>query len=187
MGKLLLSSSQVSIVLSSSIIVLFTFLLFLAGYILQQQSVERLHATLRPQQPSPRHGAAVPSVAKTNPKSRLSRPLGRLREQIHWTEPSKFNWSKYAHAQIAREPEELCHALIILHELNRLQSPAPRLLMFPRNWVDYHDDALKETDPAMDRAIQLLKKASRRYRAILVPIDPMEQGANGSYCVFDAQ
>jgi hypothetical protein len=169
----------VSIVLSSSIIVIFTFLLFLAGYILQQQSVERLHATLRPQQPSPRHGAAVPTIARPDPRSRLSRPLGRLGEQIHWKEPTKFNWSKYAHAQLAREPEELCHALIVLYELNRLQSAAPRLLMFPRNWIEHYDDSAEDMDPEMDRAIQMLKKASRRYRAILVPIDPMEKGADG--------
>jgi hypothetical protein len=67
----------------------------------------------------------------------------------------------------------------MLHELNRLQSAAPRLLMFPRNWVAYYDDMLEETDPEMERAIQMLKKASRRYRAILVPIDPIEKGANG--------
>ncbi|KAF2674425.1 hypothetical protein BT63DRAFT_435535 [Microthyrium microscopicum] len=181
MGKLLLTSSQVSIAISSFIIVSFTFLLFLAGYILQQQSLEQLHATLRPQQPSPRHNSnPVPTIEYTNSRSRLSRPLGRLQEQIHWHEPKAFDWSKLAHAQLATGPEQLCHALILFHELHRLRSPAPKLLLFPKSWVEERESGqeVPERNGDLDISLRMLKKASRQYGTILVPVSPVEKGAN---------
>ncbi|PGH16779.1 hypothetical protein AJ80_05094 [Polytolypa hystricis UAMH7299] len=44
----LLTSSSISVAISSSIIGLFTFLLFLSGYVLQQQSVRSIQAVLHP-------------------------------------------------------------------------------------------------------------------------------------------
>lgn len=47
-AMVLLSSSSVSVLISSGIIALFTFLLFLAGWVLQQQSIRSLQEALHP-------------------------------------------------------------------------------------------------------------------------------------------
>jgi len=181
MGRLLLSSGQVSVALTSIVIITFTFLLFLAGYILQQQSVHQLRLSIRPQEPSPRWKSNPDPIQPFTPQSRLSRPLGRLEEQIHWHEPKAFDWSRLAYAQIARNHEDLCHSLIILHELHRLKSPAPRLLLFPRTWVDEHGGEEEGVTRELDQSLRLLKKASRVYRAVLVPMETFESGANGKF------
>ncbi|EXJ94051.1 hypothetical protein A1O1_02444 [Capronia coronata CBS 617.96] len=50
----LLTSSAVSVAISSSVVCLFTFLLFLSGYVLQQQTVRALQEALRqPREPRP--------------------------------------------------------------------------------------------------------------------------------------
>ncbi|KAK2773128.1 hypothetical protein FQN52_006104 [Onygenales sp. PD_12] len=58
----LLTSSTISVAISSSIIGLFTFLLFLSGYVLQQQSVRGIQAAISP--------------STTTAASRYSPPLG---------------------------------------------------------------------------------------------------------------
>src|SRR5437762_203885 len=59
----LLTSSAISVAISSSIIGTFTFLLFLSGYILQQQSVRSIQAALHPPTPPKPTLHPFPSVA----------------------------------------------------------------------------------------------------------------------------
>lgn len=54
----LLTSSAVSVIISSSVVCLFTFLLFLSGYVLQQQTVRALQEALR----QPRERLPVPTL-----------------------------------------------------------------------------------------------------------------------------
>lgn len=56
----LLTSSTVSAIISAGIISLFTFLLFLAGYVLQQQSVNSLREAIRAP-PPPKHTPTLPA------------------------------------------------------------------------------------------------------------------------------
>ncbi|OJD25725.1 hypothetical protein ACJ73_02899 [Blastomyces percursus] len=61
----LLTSSTISLAISTSIIGLFTLLLFLSGYVLQQQSVRGIQAALSPTTPT--HPASRPFVAGGSP------------------------------------------------------------------------------------------------------------------------
>jgi hypothetical protein len=174
---MLLTSSQVSVALSSAIIVTFTSLLFLAGYILQQQTLHSLHAAIGPQLPLPRHKPDHNILTPVNPRSRLSRPFGKLKDQLYLNSET-YDWEKLAHAQLVRGHDDVCHALILFHELYRLRSPVPKLLLFPQVWVKGR--GLDEpADPELETSLRLLRKASRMYRVILVPVGPVSKGANG--------
>jgi hypothetical protein len=73
-----------------------------------------------------------------------------------------------------RDHSEVCNALIIFSDLHRLKSSAPRLLLFPQHWINERDGEV--LDPFLETTRRLLKKASRRYRVTLVPIQPNVQG-----------
>jgi hypothetical protein len=121
---MLLTSSQVSLILSSTVVVICAIGIFLAGYVVQQNTVENL--------------------------------------QSH---------------------EDVCDALILLHELYRSKSAAPKLLLFPRTWIREQNGA-DPIDEVLEKSVSLLRKASRLYRAILVPIGPLLEdgdGESGSY------
>ena len=85
-----------------------------------------------------------------------------------------FDWSKLAFAQLVRDHSEICNALIIFSDLHRLKSAAPRLLLFPQHWIEDHDG--DSPNPFLETSKRLLKKASRRYRVTLVPIQPDVEG-----------
>jgi hypothetical protein len=150
---MLLRSSEVSLILSCGIVIACGIGIFLAGYALQQNTVQQLHASLRPHDP-------------------LSR------EHLGANDP--FDWSRLAHAQVVKSHEDVCDALIILHELHMSHSAAHRLLLFPRTWVRERSVA-DPIDEDLDRTIQWLKKASKLYRTILVPIGPLIEGNDGTY------
>jgi hypothetical protein len=148
----------------------FTFLLFLSGYVIQQRTVQGLQAAIRPRAPFPHVQALVPTV--TDPRVKASRPFGRLKDyaklQLHLQEQGKpFSWDRLAYAQIVREHSEVCDALILFGELYRSKSPVPKLLLFPAAWISDKDESNQEWETTH----RLLRKATRRYRATLVPIE----------------
>jgi hypothetical protein len=97
--------------------------------------------------------------------------------QAHLTaQDQPFDWSKLAYAQLVRDHSEVCNALILFADLHRLKSPVPRLLLFPRSWSRDADGEV--FDPLLETSKRLIRKASRWYRVILVPIDPVAGGKN---------
>ncbi|QDS75010.1 hypothetical protein FKW77_005699 [Venturia effusa] len=173
---MLLTSSQVQVVVSSGIVCIFTLLLFLSGYVVQQRSVAQLQIAIRPRAPSPRHQPPPETEhIHSNPTSRLSRPFGKLRDraklQAHFVDKNNaFDWSRLAYAQVVRDHSELCNALILFNSLHRLRSPAPKLLLFPKEWILDNDGDIASQEVETSR--RLLKKAARWYQTTLVPIDP---------------
>lgn len=186
----LLSSSQVQVILSSAIsksistfssdsiansniVASFTLLLFLSGYVIQQRTVQGLQAAIRPRAPSPHVNALVPTAP--DPRSKTSRPFGRLKDyaklQLNLKEQGKpFSWDRLAYAQVVREHLEVCNALILFAELHQSKSPVPKLLLFPAAWIAERDDM----DQEWETTRRLLRKATRRYRVTLVPMDSSE-------------
>jgi hypothetical protein len=150
---MLLRSSEVSLILSCGIVIACGIAIFLAGYALQQNTVQQLHASLRPRN-----------------------PLSKDHEHLGADDP--FDWSRLAQAQVVKSHEDMCDALIILHELHMSHSAAHRLLLFPRIWVQERS-AADPIDENLDRTIQWLKKASKLYGTMLVPIGPLIEGNNG--------
>jgi len=147
--------------------------LFLPGYIIQQRTVQGLQAAIRPRAPLPHIRA--PSPAAIDPRSKASRPFGRLKDyaklQLHLQEQGKaFSWNRLAYAQVVREHSEVCDALILFGELHRSKSPVPKLLIFPAAWISHRDNSGQEWETTR----RLLRKAHRRYGAKLVPIEGSE-------------
>jgi hypothetical protein len=170
----------VSIALSSTVVIICAFALFLAGYVVQQHTVENLHAALRPHNPISRIRDAQADNASE--QSGLQKPLDLLKSKFHLKKDSAFDWSRLAYAQVVKSHEDICDALIILHELYRSRSAAPKLLLFPRTWIREQSGS-EPIDEELESSVRLLRKASRLYRAILVPIGPLVEGSNGEFVV----
>ncbi|KAF1987921.1 glycosyltransferase family 8 protein [Aulographum hederae CBS 113979] len=191
----LLTPGQVSVAISSFIIFFFTFLLFFAGYTLQQQTVHNLQSIIRPPIPSPR--LHIPEELNknpsSNPASKGARPVGKKHKnhaslQGYFSYAPAVDWSKYAYVQYVRTVNEACSAVMMFEELHESKSPARRMLMFPSWWVGGQNTGdrtgssteaqeveaqrlrKREEDEHVDTSRRLLKKAARRFGVALMPI-----------------
>lgn len=91
-------------------------------------------------------------------------PLGR-------TSPANgrkddINWSSFAYSLWAIDTTTLCHAVLHLDALARLESKADRVLFHPHDWDT-------RVDSSSDRESQLLVIARDTYGAKLHPIQPL--------------
>ncbi|KAF1942801.1 hypothetical protein EJ02DRAFT_374822 [Clathrospora elynae] len=178
MGRLLLTSSQVSVVLSAAIIFLFTLALFLSGYVLQQRYVHTLQAAIKPRLPKP-----LPPPRAIPPPTldaKWARPMGGRPEidetYAQYIAGQTMDWSRLGYVQVVREHVELCSAVMLLSDLHRMKSPAKRILMFPRLWLATSED--DTYGPEMSTTRRLLRTAARRYGVTLMPMEPIVEGAD---------
>ncbi|QKX63128.1 uncharacterized protein TRUGW13939_10296 [Talaromyces rugulosus] len=73
-----------------------------------------------------------------------------------------IDWSRFAYVQYVTNTAYLCNSVMLFEILNRLQSKADRLLMYPSSFsVDTEDDSTES---------KLLRKARDEYKVKLVPI-----------------
>lgn len=165
----------------------FTCLLFLSGYVLQQQSVHGLQEALKPRVPAP-----PPSAAQVTPlasKLKASRSFGgslgsrahvAYQQYVKPEAPSAFvDWNKLAHVQLVKDHHSVCNAIMLFGELHRLKSPAKRVLLFPRAWaLEKKADKGDVSDPYLDTSRRLMKLAARRYQVELRPVGPVVDGAD---------
>ncbi|KAH7115037.1 hypothetical protein B0J11DRAFT_444664 [Dendryphion nanum] len=180
MGKLLLTSGQVSILLSSCIIFGFTFVLFLSGYVLQQRTVHSLQAAIRPTRPKP-----LPVAKPIEPPTldvKWARPIGsrpEVDETVHqYIAGETLDWSRLGYVQIAKDHMELCSALMLLADVHRMKSPAKKILLFPRTWLATSGE--DEYDAQMSTTRRLLRTAARRYGVSLIPMETIVHNADES-------
>ncbi|OAL54999.1 hypothetical protein IQ07DRAFT_531624 [Pyrenochaeta sp. DS3sAY3a] len=178
MGRLLLSSGQVSAILSAVIVFLFTLALFLSGYVLQQRYVHNLQAAIKPRLPKP-----LPPPKPIEPPTldvKWARPIGSRPEVDETYEQyiagQTMDWSRLGYVQVVREYVELCSAVMLLSDLHRMKSPAKRILMFPRLWLATSED--EQYSPEMTTTRRLLRTAARRYGVTLMPMQPIVEGAD---------
>lgn len=185
---MLLTQSQVSVFASSAVVVFFTLLLFLSGFVYQQQTVKGLQDAIRPKFPQ-----APPSPGVQQPESvelQRSRFFGKqaagaritytdLDRDVH-SAGADINWNRLAHIQLVSNHHDVCSAIMLLAELHAMRSPARRVLMFPKEWAE-EKKAMKGdvSDPYLDSTRRLLRMAARRYRVELLPTDPI-QGYDGT-------
>ena len=178
MPRILLSQSQVSVALSSAIVIAFTFLLFFSGYILQQRTITGLQETLRPRLPPPPSILQVQDDHLSVQPSRLFGKEGKIAyTNLHAAEPAsaKVNWQRLAHIQLARNHHDVCNAIMILADLHRLKSPARRVLLFPQAWAQEKEGKKGEiSDPYLDTSRRLMRMAARRYGVELRPMMPAD-------------
>lgn len=165
--------------------ILFTFLLFLSGYVLQQQTVRGLQEAIRPRIPAPptSQTAEVP-LAEQIQASRLfggsPGSKGRIAYQkfLRTEETtSRVDWKRLAHVQLVRSHHDVCNAIMLLGELAALRSPARRILLFPTVWANEKASGRGDVaDPFLDTTRRLMRMAARRFGVELRPVDPMVAG-----------
>ena len=185
--RLLLSQAQVSVALSSTIVVFFTLLLFLSGYVLQQRTVKGLQLAVKPRipqrPPSLSSGQVEPEFVELH-RSRLFGSDGgskiiKTDLDIHTSSAERVDWDRLAHVQLVQEHHQLCGAIMVLAGLHQMRSPAKRGLLIPSAWIQPTTKGESE-DPYLDSTKRLLRLAHRRYGVFIQPIEPIrsseEQG-----------
>ncbi|MCJ1403872.1 hypothetical protein MMC11_007095 [Xylographa trunciseda] len=158
--------------ISSGIIFIFTSLLFLSGYVLQQQTVHSIQAALHP--PPPSVPTASPSITA------LARPFGHPPGSKGYASYQKLlgglapdvDWKKVAYVQLVTGHMTVCNAVMIFAELAAQKSRARRVLLYPKSW-----DRGIEQDGAraleLERSMRLIGVAAVRYGVVLAPIEAM--------------
>lgn len=180
MRRILLSQSQVSVFASSLVIFVFTLLLFLSGYVIQQRTVKGLQVAIKPRIPKPPPSLQVQDRRDEGPQlqpSRLFRGNGKIAytnldaaEQLS----ESVDWAKLAHVQLARNHHDVCNAVMVLAELYKMKSPARRVLLFPRDWALEKEGKKNDiSDPFLASSRRLLRMAARRYGVELRPVSPI--------------
>ncbi|KAJ4330008.1 hypothetical protein N0V95_010116 [Ascochyta clinopodiicola] len=180
MGRLLLTSGQVSVILSAIIVFAFTFALFLSGYVLQQRYVHTLQAAIKPRLPKP---LPVPkAVEPPTLDEKWARPLEVRPEaedtMAQYMGGQELDWSRLGYVQVVREHVELCSAVMLLSDLHRMKSPARRVLLFPKLWLQEADAQGYSAEMSTTR--RLLGTAARRYGVTLIPMEPIIDGADST-------
>lgn len=155
--RLLLTQSQVTVVLSFAAITLCTLAIFLSGYVLQQRTLTHLQASLKPRLPPQQHQFQVPTSTITT--------------------TSAIPWHRLAHLTMAPTQPLLCRAIMIHAALHAQKSPARRILLFPHSWAAEPENARDwAADPFLASTHRLLRLAARRYGVELRPISPVRPG-----------
>ena len=70
----------------------------------------------------------------------------------------------------------VCNAVMLFAELDRQDSPAQRLLLYPKKW----DVEMEGADKKQETSIRLLQKAALQYSVTLLPVDPVHRIDNDS-------
>ncbi|RMZ68002.1 glycosyltransferase family 8 [Pyrenophora seminiperda CCB06] len=159
-------------------VLLFTFALFLSGWVLQQRYVHSLQAAIKPRLPKP-----LPPPVPIEPPTldaKWARPIGGRPEIddtfAQYLAGQTMDWSRLGYVQVVREHVELCSAVMLLSDLHKMKSPAKRILMFPKLWLATSDDDQYSANMLTTR--RLLRNAARRYGVTLIPMDPIVEGAD---------
>ncbi|KAF2803630.1 uncharacterized protein BDZ99DRAFT_576105 [Mytilinidion resinicola] len=166
--------------ISSSIVLLFTLILFLSGYVLQQRTVHSLQAAIKPRLPKPL--PAPKPIAAPSLNVKWARPIGqRVGSDADFHEyigQQTIDWSRLGYVQVVKEHVELCSAMMVFADLNRLRSPAKRILLFPRAWLQEKEGEAPSSSLTTSR--RLLRAVARRYGVVLMPMQTIVEEADDS-------
>ncbi|KAA8647090.1 hypothetical protein EYZ11_004100 [Aspergillus tanneri] len=175
----LLTSSTVSVILSTGVISIFTFLLFLSGYTLQQQSVRNIQHALRPPTPPDPMGGHGPSGSSFQGKKRsiLSDiDSDSTQEDDSMRRRSRGNLA-YLQLLSTPDPSDICSAILFFKQLaSNGTEVQDRLFMYPQEWDLISASNLSKP---VTTALSLLRDASLKYGIWLLPIDMTRATAAG--------
>lgn len=181
----LLTSSTVSVILSTGVISVFTILLFLSGYTIQQRSVRNIQHALRPAvSPDPKigHGSAGSSFHGTK-RSLLSDLAADDADDASSQSPAGGN---YAYLQLLStpDPSNICSAILFFKQLTSNGTVIQdRLFMYPQEWDMMPASQQSES---VSTALSLLRDASLKYGIWLLPID-MTTATSAGYATTDTK
>ncbi|KAL3473879.1 hypothetical protein BJX99DRAFT_188423 [Aspergillus californicus] len=178
----LLTYSSVSVILSTGIFVIFTSLLFLSGYALQQQSVRNIQHAIRPPEQ-----ASAPNLYRRDSQDLLSdlddeAQLDDYIQQVQ-IETSPGTGGNYAYLQLLSDPDpsNICSAILFFKHLSTNGTAIQdRLFMYPQEW-----DTMNLSEP-VSAALSLLRTASLKYGIWLLPID-MTAATSAGYTATDTK
>ncbi|KAL2849228.1 hypothetical protein BJY01DRAFT_210923 [Aspergillus pseudoustus] len=176
----LLTHSTVSVIVSTGIFVIFTSLLFLSGYALQQQSVRNIQHAIRPPDQPKAH-----LYKRSSQDSQSDLDFDAQQEVIEELQPEipARTTGNYAYLQLLSEPDpsNICSAIVLFKQLfangTAIQD---RLFMYPREW-----DTMSFSKP-ISTALSLLHAASLQYGIWLLPID-MKAATSAGYAITDTK
>ncbi|KAL2822194.1 hypothetical protein BDW59DRAFT_149774 [Aspergillus cavernicola] len=179
----LLTHSTVSVIVSTGILVIFTSLLFLSGYALQQQSVRNIQYAIRP--PDQAKGAAhLYKRSSQDPLSDLDTEVQIQDEpQQVQAEISPGTEGNYAYLQLLSNPDpsNICSAILFFKHLSTNGTAIQdRLFMYPQEW-----DTMSLSEP-VSAALSILRAASLKYGIWLLPID-MTAATSAGYTTTDTK
>ncbi|KAL2868535.1 uncharacterized protein BJX67DRAFT_44678 [Aspergillus lucknowensis] len=177
----LLTHSTVSVIVSTGIFFLFTSLLFLSGYALQQQSVRNIQHAIRP----PDQAKAAGHLYKRStqdPLSYLDTDADQERQELQ-PESTPGATGNYAYLQLLSEPDpsNICSAILFFKQLSTAGTAIQdHLFMYPQEW-----DTMSLSKP-IAAALSLLRAASLKYGIWLLPID-MTAATSAGYTTTDTK
>jgi hypothetical protein len=208
----LLTSSTISVLLTSGVVCLFTFLLFLSGYILQQQSVRNIQHVIR----APN---SVLMNQPLNPNSALNDAIQKLHHNVRrdalydslstndddgksygeekpslgqdvlsdWESESPSHGGtqgNYAYLQLLSHPDpsDICSAILFFKMLATGKTAVHDRLFM----YPQEWDQKTPTSKNASEALAILRAASRKYDIWLLPID-MSPATSQGYAPTDAK
>lgn len=177
----LLTSSTVSSIVSMGVICIFTILLFLSGYVLQQQSVKNIQHALR----SPAEGGSAKrpgAVGSTYQHKRgvSGHDIGQAVDQEVPRGSPYDSSGNYAYLQLLSRPDpsDICSAVLFFKQLatngTLIQD---RLFMYPQEWDRIPSDKIGKSTAT---ALSILRTASMKYGIWLLPIDTSAATSRGN-------
>ena len=125
------------------------------------------------------HPPPIPKAPEPEPKkSRSFRTQGQYDELGSQRKPSSKDepdWRRLAHAQLLRRQLDVCNALIVFAELDKQDSLADRIMLYPKSWDDGRWEEGATSPSELETSLRLIQQASQRYDVSLMPIDPIIQ------------
>ncbi|KAJ5689179.1 hypothetical protein N7462_003571 [Penicillium macrosclerotiorum] len=172
----LLTSSQVSAIVSMGVVCIFTLLLFVSGYVLQQNSVKNIqHALRRPPDIAGERRRPESSFQKSAHKRGLSDSDIRLGADQGILQGGQdrhgVSRGNYAYLQLLARPDpsDICSAVLFFKQLATNGSAIQdRLFMYPEEWDRM---STKKLGKPASLALSILRAASMKYGIWLLPID----------------
>lgn len=142
---------------------------------LQQQTVRNLQAAIRPLHPSP-----TPTLDKN---LLVSKHYGSLQghltdDKLLTSKKPKGGWAKAAYVQILRDRTQACTAVMLFAELERQDSMAQRIIIYPEEWHLERGKRVDSRSPVRT-SLRLLENAASRYKVLLQPVSKLHNFAEG--------
>lgn len=155
---------------------IFTSLLFLSGYVLQQQTVRNLQAAIKPLHPHP--------TSTLDQNLLVSKRYGSLQghstdDKLLKSNKPRGGWGKAAYVQILRDRTQACTAVMLFAELERQESMAQRIIIYPEEWHLERGKRVDSSSP-VKTSLRLLENAASRYKVLLQPVSKIRNSPEGT-------
>lgn len=119
----------------------------------------------------------------TNPvlQKHFGRPPGRVGfyDKFLVKNKPRGGWAKVAYVQLVRRHVEVCGAVMGMREVERGESMAQRIIMYPQEWDRRLEEGNGGEEGRRETSRRLLRKAAKEYRVMLQAIEsvPLAEGS----------